>query len=64
MAISGDGTRIGLGMDSGAIAPDLDARHCVVVLRELTGARRTDPVSRPAGTGPFVNAGGFATVAR
>ncbi len=60
VAMSGDGTRIGLGMDSGAIAPDLDARHGVVVLRELTGARHTDPVSRPAGTGPFVSAGGFA----
>ena len=61
VAMSGDGTRIGLGMDSGAIAPDLDPRHGVVVLRELTGARHTDPVSRPAGsTGSFVSAGGFA----
>ena len=60
VAMSGDGTRIGLGMDSGAIAPDLDPRHGVVVLRELTGARHTDPVSRPAGSGPFVSAGGFA----
>ena len=32
----------------------------VVVLRELNGARHTDPVSRPAGTGPFVSGGGFA----
>ncbi|MET0614449.1 MAG: hypothetical protein ABW142_03310 [Thermoleophilaceae bacterium] len=60
VAVSGDGMKIGIGMDSGTIAPDLDPRHGVVVLRELTGARHTDSVSRPAGTGPFVSAGGFA----
>jgi Tol biopolymer transport system component len=61
VAVSGDGTKIGLGMNSGSIAPGLDPRHGVVVLRELTGDRHTDPVSRPAGSEPFVSAGGFAT---
>jgi len=60
VAVSGDGTKLGIGMDRGSIAPDLDPRHGVVVLRELTGARHTDSVSRPAGTEPFVSAGGYA----
>ena len=60
VAMSGDGARIGIGMDSGSIAPDLDPRHGVVVLRELNGAQHTDSVSRPAGTEPFATAGGFS----
>src|SRR6185503_19909942 len=49
VSVSGDGTKIGIGLDRGGIAPGLDTRNAVVVLRELTGARHTDPVSRPAG---------------
>jgi Tol biopolymer transport system component len=60
VAVSGDGTKIGIGMDSGSIAPDLDPRHGVVVLRDLTAPQHTDSVSRPQGTDPFVSAGGFA----
>jgi Tol biopolymer transport system component len=60
VAVSGDGTKVGIGTDSGSIAPDLDPRHSAVVLRDLVAPNRTDPVSRPAGTGPFANQGGFA----
>jgi Tol biopolymer transport system component len=60
VAVSGDGTKVGIGMDSGSIAPDLDPRHGVVVLRDLTAPQHTDSVSRPQGTDPFVSAGGFA----
>jgi Tol biopolymer transport system component len=61
VAVSGDGARIGIGVDSGgSIAPGLDPRRAAVVVRELTGARHTDPVSRPAGTAPFTSAGAFS----
>ena len=60
VAVSGDGTKVGIGMDSGSIAPDLDPRHGVVVLRDLNAPQHTDSVSRPQGTDPFASAGGFA----
>ena len=60
VAVSGDGTKVAIGVDSGSIAPDLDPRHGVVVLRDLASPQRTHPISRPAGTDPFVNEGGFS----
>ena len=60
VAVSGDGTKVGIGMDSGSIASDLDPRHGVVVLRDLTAPQHTDSVSRPQGSDSFVSAGGYA----
>ena len=60
VAVSGDGTKVGIGLDSGSIAPGLDPRHSTVVLRDLTAPNHTDPIARPAGNEPFVNEGGFA----
>ena len=49
VAVSGDGTRIGIGMDSGAIAPDLDPRHGVGRAARAHGrpARPTQSRGRP-----------------
>ena len=49
VAVSGDGTKVGIGLDSGSIAPDLDPRHSTVVLRDLTGTEphRSDRLVPP-----------------
>jgi Tol biopolymer transport system component len=60
VAVSGDGTKVGIGLDSGSIAPGLDPRHSTVVLRDLSAPNHTDAISRPAGNEPFVNEGGPA----
>ena len=59
VAVSGSGTKVAIGLDSGSIPSGLDPRHSAVVLRDL-GAKTTDAVSRPAGSDPFASAGGFA----
>ena len=60
VAVSGDGTKVGIGLNSGTIVPGLEPRHSTVVLRDLEAPNRTDPVARPDGGEPFVNEGGFS----
>jgi Tol biopolymer transport system component len=62
VAVSGDGTKVAIGLDTGTISPGLDPRQSSVVLRDFASSpQRTVPISRPQGDAPFVNEGGFAT---
>ncbi|MDQ3740130.1 MAG: hypothetical protein M3389_04215, partial [Actinomycetota bacterium] len=58
-AMSGDAYHVASSLGLGGITPDADPRRPAVILRGLA-THATRPVSRPAGTDPFVNAGGSA----
>ncbi len=62
-SISGDGTKVALGLRRG-ITPDSDPHELTVALRDVGSTpQRTATVSRPAGDAPFRNAGGASSAA-